>query len=188
MSSYLFNKALRILLFTNALILVAIAMLGPVYAIFVEQIGGDLLDASMTGAIFAFTAGLTSLIAGKYADRIKENELILVIGYSIIGIGFICYTFVDNISKLFFVQIIMGIGEAIYSPAFDALYSKHLTKKRAGRQWGAWEAMYYFVTAFGAMLGGLLIYSFGFNFIFILMALLSFTSAFYIYFLPRKIL
>ena len=35
------NKALKILLSTNAIILLAAAMLGPIYAIFVEEIGGS---------------------------------------------------------------------------------------------------------------------------------------------------
>jgi hypothetical protein len=40
------NKSIKILLFSNALVLVSAAMLGPIYAIFVEKVGGDILDAS----------------------------------------------------------------------------------------------------------------------------------------------
>ena len=75
------NRAARILLGTNAMILLAGAMLGPIYALFVEDIGGDLLDASIAWAVFALAAGFTTLITGKYADKIKESELILVLGY-----------------------------------------------------------------------------------------------------------
>ena len=35
------SKALRILLATNAFILLAGAMLGPIYALFVDEIGGE---------------------------------------------------------------------------------------------------------------------------------------------------
>ncbi len=73
MNSLFFNKALRILLSTNAMILMAAAMLGPIYALFVEGLGGDLMDASIAGGVFAFVAGLTTLISGKYSDKIKEN-------------------------------------------------------------------------------------------------------------------
>jgi len=40
------KKKLKILLVTNGLILLSGAMIGPIYAIYVKKIGGDLLDAS----------------------------------------------------------------------------------------------------------------------------------------------
>lgn len=188
MAGHIFNKALKVLLSTNALIFIAGAMLAPIYALFVDEIGGDLLDASMTGGIFALAAGITTLAAGKYADKVKESELIVVLGYLIIAIAYVLFIFVDSIFMLFLVQIFMGIGSAIYAPAFDALYSKHLDKRRAGTQWGAWESMAYFTTAAGAGIGGLIVNRFGFDTLFIIMALLAFISAMYIYFLPRKVL
>lgn len=188
MKKRFFNKPLRILLVTNSLILLAGAMLGPIYALFVEKIGGDLLDASLAGALFALAAGLTTLISGKYSDSIKENELIIVLGYVIMGAGFALYTLVDSIIFLFVVQIIIGLGEAIYSPAFDAQYSKHLDGHKSGKQWGAWEAVNYFAAAFGAAIGGIIATLFGFQILFITMATLCFGSAIYIYFLPRKVL
>ena len=188
MKRLFFNRALRILLSTNALILMAAAMLGPIYALFVEKVGGDLMDASIAGGIFALMAGLTSLISGKYSDQIKENELIVVIGCLIIGTGFSLYFWVDSVIFLFIVQAIIGLGEAIYSPAFDALYSKHLDGHKSGSQWGAWESMNYFTTAVGAIVGGSIVTYFGFQALFIIMALLSFISAIYIFFLKRKVL
>ena len=184
----LFNRPLKILLSTSSLIMLAGAMLGPIYALFVEEIGGDLLDASITGGVFALAAGITTLISGRFSDKIKENELIIVVGYIIMGIGFMSYTVVHSIWTLLIVQAIIGFGAAIYGPAFDAVYSKYLDKKQLGRQWGAWESMAYFTTAAGAFLGGLIVTGFGFNVLFIIMATMSFMSALYIYLLPRKIL
>lgn len=182
------NKALRILVGTNAMVLIAGAMMGPIYAIFVEKIGGDLLDASLTGGIFSLAAGITTLIAGRYADKLKEPELIVVLGYFMMGAGFLLYTFVDSIIFLFGVQIIIGFAEAIYAPAFDAVYSRHLVKNNAGQAWGAWEAMSYFTASIGAISGGFIVANLGFNAIFIIMAVLCFSSALYIYLLPRKVL
>ena len=185
---HLFNKALRILLTTNGLILVAAAMLGPIYALFVEQIGGNLLDASLTGGMFALAAGVTTLLSGKYADRIQRDELIVVVGYTLIGIGFLFYTAVESILPLLLVQVLIGFGEAVYSPAFDALYSSHLSEHKVGREWGAWESMNYFTAAGGAIFGGLIAANFGFDALFVIMALICFGSAAYIYLLPHRAL
>ncbi|MCA9374928.1 MFS transporter [Candidatus Dojkabacteria bacterium] len=182
------NKAIRILLFTNAMILLSAAMLAPIYALFVEKIGGDLLDASLAGGLFALVAGITTLLSGKFSDKIKENELIVVLGYIIIGLGFLLYTQVSTVVHLFIVQAIIGLGEAVYSPAFDAVYSKHLNIQESGTQWGAWESMNYFTTALGAVIGGTIVTLLGFHVLFIVMATLSLSSALYIYHLKKRVL
>lgn len=182
------NKPLKILLITNAAILISGAWLGPIYALFVKKIGGDLLDASFTYGIYALAAGITTYISGKYADKLKENELIVVFGYIIIGVSFISFIFVKTILSLFIIQVIMGFGEAIYSPAFDALYSKHLDGHASGREWGAWETMNYLTISVGAITGGILVTLFGFNIVFVFMGIVCLCSAFYILHLPRKVL
>ena len=181
MTKLFFNKPLRILLITNSLILISMAMLGPIYALFVEKIGGNLLDASLTGGIFALAAGITTLLAGKYADKLKRQRAMLANGYLIMGIGFLLYMFVNSIQTLFAVQILVGFAEAFYSPAFDSLYTKHTTKTKVGREWGAWESVNYFSLAIGAAAGGFIAFRFGFNPLFITMACLCFLSAIYLY-------
>lgn len=189
MRKKIFNKALKILLATNALILLAAAMLGPIYALFVKEIGGDLMDASIAGFMLAISAGLVTLISGKFSDRIRHSEHILMLGYSLIGTGFLMFLFVDSIITLFVIQILIGMGEAIYSPAFDKLYSEHLNQGQFGVEWGTWESMNYFTTAFGAIIGGLLVTRFGFPALFITMAFLSFSSGLYLYLLsPKRVL
>jgi MFS family permease len=183
-----FNRQLRILLSTNALILFAGAMLGPIYAIFVEEVGGDILDAGLAGAVFALAAGVTTLISGRIVDGMKENEIVLITGYLIMSAGFLFYLRVDSVMMILVAQVIVGFGEALYSPAFDAIYSKHLDKGKAGSEWGAWESMNYFTVALASAVGGFLAAKFGFELLFIIMSILCLVSAAYLYLLPRKVL
>lgn len=184
----LFNRAIRVLLATNWFIMVASTMLGPIYALFVKKIGGSLLDASYASAVFFITGGIVTLISGRYSDKIKENELILVFGCCLMGIGYFGYAVVDSLWSLLVVQVLTGLGDAVYYPVFDALYAKHTSKKEAGAQWGAWEALYYFTAAFGAIGGGILVTCFGFDVMFVVMGLLCFVSAAYVLLLPRSVL
>lgn len=188
MKEVFYNRALKILLLTNAVILMAVAMLGPIYALFVKEIGGDLLDASYAVGALAMAAAITTLVSGKYSDKIKENELIVVAGYAIVGMGFLLYMVVNSMVGLLAIQILIGIGEAIYSPAFDSIYSKHLSKEKSGTQWGIWEAMHYTTMAVGAVMGGIVVNYFGFQTLFGVMGLVCFSAAGYILLLPRKVL
>lgn len=182
------SRGLRILLITNSLILLAGAMLGPIQAIFVGMVGGDLMEAGIASGIFSFVAGITVLLSGRFTDKLKEPELVVVVGYMIMAAGFLSYLFVNSVVLLFLAQIVIGFGDAIYNPAFDALYSKHLDSTKAGSQWGMWEATNYFTAAIGAIIGGIIAKNFGFTPVFISMAVLCILSATYIYFLPRKVL
>ena len=184
----LLNRATKILLSTDMIVLVAIAMLGPFYTIFVERIGGNLFGASLTLAVFAIAAGITTLICRRYTDKIKESELVVIFGYTLMGLCFVLYIFINSLVTLFLVQILIGVAVAIYAPASDALYSRHLNNCRAGKIWGAGKAMGYFSMAVGAVIGSLIVTQLGFEVLFIAMAAFCFASATYIYFLPRKVL
>ncbi|MDD4353215.1 MAG: MFS transporter [Candidatus Nanoarchaeia archaeon] len=182
------NPAIKILLFTNSLVSLASFMLGPIYALFVVQVGGDILDAGIAVSIYALAAALTTLISGIYSDKVKENELIMSLGYLIMGFSFFLFIFVKDIWFLFIVQAIMGFGEAIYGPAFNAIYSKHLSKGNAGKEWSFWQIMDYFTRVIGAAIGAYLVSLFGFQPAFIIMTGFCVFSAVFVYILPRKAL
>lgn len=180
------NSGLRLLLVSNSLILLAPALLAPIYAIYVEQIGGDLLDAGLTAAIFAFSAGTICLFSGRISDHIKRHRIVVIVGSIIMAIGFLGYLWVDTIQHLFLVQIVIGIGEAIYYPPFDALYSSHLNVNKKATGWAAWEAMDYYITAFGAFFGALIVEKYGFDIVFMMMSILCVLSGLFIWQLRRK--
>jgi hypothetical protein len=53
-------------------------------------------------------AALTTLISGIYSDKVKENELIMALGYIIMGLSFFLFLFVKDIWFLFIVQANYG--------------------------------------------------------------------------------
>jgi MFS family permease len=182
------NKALRFLLCTNGIILLAGAMLAPIYAIFVEEVGGDVLDAGIAGGAFALAAGVTVLISGRLSDKLSRHREVVACGYAIMAVSFFLMLFVHAVWSLILVQIVMGLGEAIYLPAFDALYSQPLDDHKEGSEWGMWEALNYFTTAVGAIAGGIIVQYFGFDPLFVLMGLLCLGSAVFVIRIPRKAL
>ncbi len=163
------KKWLKVLLAADFFIILAMGMIAPIYAIFVENIGGDILDAGGTWAIFALTSGILLYIIGKWQDKKKHYAKMLFIGYSLRALGFLGYMFVQNTYHLFAVQIILGISLAIAAPAFDALYSTYLQKGKYAGEWGTWEAMNMIVTAIAALMGAAIAKYIGFRALFMMM-------------------
>jgi MFS family permease len=167
------RRELKILLLAEAMFALAGGLFGPIYAIFVEEIGGDLLAAGGAYAAFALAAGILIFFISRWEDHVRHKEKLIVAGYLLNCVGFLAYIFIQSPLELFLVQIIFGVGTAVGAPAYDALYSKNLDKGKFTSEWGMWESMQFIVLAIAAGAGGFLATLYGFRFLFILMFLLS---------------
>ena len=167
------QKALKILLLASGLSILAGGLFGPIYAIFVEQIGGDILTAGTAYASFAIVAGVTIFLVSRWEDHIKYKEKFVVMGFALGCFGFLGYLLIQDPLDLFAVQIIFGISVAIGTPAYDGLYSKHLDKGKFVSEWGLWESMNYILIGISAAVGAFLAEFFGFRFLFFVMLALS---------------
>ncbi len=167
------QKELKILLTSSSLFLLAGGLFGPIYAVFVEQIGGDLLTAGGAYAAFSVSAGILIFLLSRWEDHVKHQEKLVVLGFLLNCFGFAGYLFIRSPIELFIVQIIFGIGEAINAPAFDGLYSKHLDRGKFVSEWGMWESLYRIITAIAAAGGGYIALVYGFRNLFALMLIIS---------------
>lgn len=155
------NSLRKLLLLTDAFFLLSGGLLGPIYALYVQKIGGDLLDASTTFAIFMITAGIVVFLLGMWEDKVKHQKKFVIAGYGIAMIGSCGYLFVTSTWGLFIVQAILGLAVAMKDPAYDALFSN--SQKHLALAWGEWEAVDYIALGIGAFVGGLIASQFGFH-------------------------
>lgn len=180
------RNGLKILIAADALGTLALGMIGPIYAIFVEKIGGDILDVGWAYFLFTFTSGIVLYLISKWENKVAHKEKLIVIGYLINALGCFLYLFTDTQAKLLIVQVILGIGVAVVSPAFDSIYSHFVNSDSEASEWGAWEAMGYFVAALGAVAGSVIAHRFGFDTLFIFMSVAAFIGAIVSFLLFRK--
>lgn len=163
------RRILKILIATSVFFTMAGGMIGPIYAVYVEQIGGDILSTGGAYAIFALAAGMLTLITAKWEDHLKHIEKMVVLGYLLSSIGFFIHLLVKSPTQLFFVQALFGFSAAILNPAYDVLYSKYLQKNRVTSGWGIWEAENLIVTAVASLMGAYIAKMYGFRILLMLM-------------------
>ncbi len=184
----LMNGALKYLLFISGIFMFAFAMFSPIYAIFVEQVGGGIEVAANSWAIFGAVAGLLTFLFSHYENEMHETELAIAWSQFVVGLGYVLLCFTDNVTVLYIDMIILGVGEALYWPAFHSVFAKHTDGKKSTSQWGIYDGLAYFVPAVGSVIGGWLVASYGFEIIFAIMAAMSFFCGIFIILLPRKAL
>lgn len=173
------HKILKILITSSIFYNFTAGMLGPIYAIFAQRIGGDILVASSAIAIYTAIIGVLILIFGRFEDRLDKKR-VFVIGRGINVIGIAGYIFVASPTDLFIVQGILGVGIAMMNPTFEAMYSRGLRKGHEAFEWSVWEGSINIVLAGAAILGGIIASTLGFTSLFIFMtstALAGFIAA-----------
>jgi len=171
------RNGLKILILADAWANLALGMIGPIYAIFVEQIGGDILDVGWAYFAFTFTSGAVLYLISVWENKVLYKEKLVVIGYAVNTIGCLLYFFTSTQFMLLITQVVLGIGVALVSPAFDALYSHFVKTKEEASDWGAWEAMGYMVAAIASLLGSFVVSNFGFKYLFVCMTVASLFGA-----------
>ena len=162
------NKRLRNLLFGSYLWFFGAGLLGPLYAIFAEQIGGDILDLTGAYALYLILAGMLSIYVGRISDH-HSKKYLMISGYALNTIATFGYLLVDSSQRLFIVQGMFGVAMALAFPTWDSLFTMNLDKRYLGREWGLSEGGPYIVSGLAVLLGGQVLSHFGFMFLFIAM-------------------
>ncbi len=182
------NRSLRILIGASTLMNFIIGMFAPFYAIYVVKIGGDVAFAGLTWAVFQIVCGILMLLFTRWGLRVREQELLIALGYVLRSGVFLSYAFMTSMTQLLLTQILWGIAAAIGVPAFDAVYAAHTSKDSSIAEWGGLEGVTAISVGTAALIGGYVIKAFGFTSIFFAMAALSFFLGVYIWRLPREVL
>ncbi len=182
------NKSLRILIVTNSIFVFAMGLFLPFYAVFVQKIGGNIAFAGLSWGLFQIVCGILTFWMADMQIHVKEQELILVLSYFLRGVVFASYAFMSSWQQLLITQILWGVAAALSTPVFDGTYAKHTSENLSVLQWGSWEGIAAIAAGLAALLGGVLIESFGFTSIFVSMSVISLFLGIYIWQLPREIL
>ena len=176
MNTFISNSIIKTLLVTESYGSFGAGLFFPVFAIFSEQIGGDILDAGIAAALFIFVTSLLEYPIGKLIDRSHEKWFI-VVDYTLEACVFVGYIFVTNIYELFFLQIVLGIANAIGDPAWESLYDRHTPNKGSGSAWARSHMVTGIFNALGIILGVLVIREYGFDSVFAIGAVFSLIAA-----------
>ena len=163
------NKKLRILLYANNLWYLGEGMLGPLFAVFAEKIGGNILDISWAWAVYLLVTGILIVFVGKISDNRKNHKGLMVAGFGLNAILTFAYLLVSTPLHLILIQVGLGIAAALAAPTWYALYSKYQKKNNSGFSWGLADGLAKFIIGVSIILGGLIVTYFSFELLFIIM-------------------
>ena len=156
---------LRILLVGSFIWYFGEGLLGPLYAVFAQTIGGNILDITWAWAVYLIFAGIFSILVGKLADGLDRAK-IMIAGYALNVVATFGYLWVNSPARLFVVQFVLGLALALATPTWDGLYSLAEDKKKVCTEWGIAYGGPQIVLGVAAVLGGFIVSEWGFRALF----------------------
>jgi len=173
------NRNIKVLLNGANIWYFAEGMLGPLFAIFTEKVGGDILDVSWAWATYLILAGLFYIVVGKITDAQNNKEKVMVLGYALNALFTFGYLFVSSPRHLFFVQAGLGLAAALATPTWYALYAKHEDRRHDGFQWGLAGGESQIITGIAIIAGGYIVSYASFTALFVTMGIIQVIATIY---------
>jgi hypothetical protein len=170
------NKNILVLLKASFIASFSIGLLMPIYAIFVQKIGGSILDVGIAYSIFCILTGLFIIFVGRSRYFSRHIRGMVVLGYFLVSIGNFSYLLVYNPMTLFMSQIILGIANGILEPSWDSVFSAYQSIKQESRHWATWSGGANIMIGISSLIGSFIVVYFSFKILFLLMGILTFIS------------
>jgi hypothetical protein len=155
------TKTTKILLIASSLWYFGEGLFGPLFAIFAEKIGGDLLDITWAWALYLITTGVCYFIVG------------MIFGYALNTILTFGYMFVHNSKQLFLLQVGLGIAEALSAPIWDTLFANNMEDTDNTFHWSLASGHTHLVSGVAIAIGGLIANYISFNALFFTMGVIQ---------------
>jgi len=170
------HKNIKLLLLTSILIHSGANLLAPIYAIFIKEIGGNLIDAGIAIGIYALLKGVFYFLIGKINEDRVSKKVMMFAGYTIMGLGYAAYVFANKPLDVFVIQGILSLGETIINPSWSAIIATSLEKGKERHLYSHFFGYRSIFEGIAAITGGLFAMKFGFNVIFGIMAAFAIAS------------
>ncbi len=182
------NKSLKILFLYNGIFVFAGSLFGPLYAVYVGLLDSNILLVSITWSAFLIATVTFTFAISRFGDRVKEKEHLLMAGFLVRALAWFLFIFTGDIATLILLQILLGLGEALGTPAFDAIMAEHLGRGGHIRIYADWKLILNSMTGVGTLIGGVIAANYGFTWLFVAMSILAMAAFVGIALQPRKLL
>lgn len=176
------GKFARTFIFANVLLSAGWGFITPIFAIFiVEKIAGaTLITVGTLAAIYWIVKSLIQIPIANFLDKTdgeRDDFYILVGAFCLSGVAAFLFTQVSEIWHLYLLQIIHATAFGFYVPAWTGMFSRHMDRKHESLDWSFNSTGIGLASGLTGLIGGVIASWAGFNTVFILAALFSFSAA-----------
>jgi DHA1 family quinolone resistance protein-like MFS transporter len=172
------NKVIQFLAYSDIVMLSGWGLINPIIAVFfTEQIvGGDIALAGLAATTYFLVKSLLQVPVARFIDLRPgewDDYMVMALGAVIYTVCAFLYIGVYLPWHVFAVQILFGVGSALYYPAWLAIFTRHTDDNQEGLEWSLYFTGSDLASALTAGFGGLLVAYFGYQTVFLIVGVAS---------------
>ena len=176
------NKIIKVLILSDVALLSGFGFVIPIFAIFlVDKIqGGNIEVVGYAAAIYWIVNSLTVIPFARYLDKNRgerDDLWFVVIGNVLAAASVIGYIFSYLPWHIYLLQAMYALGMGMNIPGYSAIFTRHIDKNREAFDWSVRAALIGLGSGVSGALGGIIANRFGFNVLFIGVAIFILVSA-----------
>lgn len=161
----LWTKSFIVLAGSNFLVSLNLLMITPALPAYVkEAYQADSMTVSFVVSLFALSAIVTRLFAGRFFDRFQAMS-ILIAGLLIFALSTGAYAYVPSLTLFMLIRMIYGAGFGIASTALGTLATRIIPPRRMGEGMGYFGLSNSLSMAIAPIIGLWLLQSFGYEYL-----------------------
>jgi hypothetical protein len=150
----------------------ASVMLAPLFALFATEFTASIETIALLGTIYFGAKAAGTIFTRMIGARVLTPRTSLRLGYLMKVTGCLGFFFATALPQLFIIQILLGFSEGLHAPAFRALMATNFDNHKELPQAADWEIILSFTGITGTAIGGIIVSSFGFDTLFLIMGAL----------------
>lgn len=174
------HKKLKAIILANLVSYIGYQFFVPFYALFADNIGADIRTIGFIWSFYSILMAITMLIFGKLENSYSK-EKIVVYGFFLYSIGAFAFLLVSNIVSLLLVLAFNALMSGITIPAYKTLFTHLQDRGRESEEWSWLEASSMIAVSVGSAIGGIVLATFGFNGLFIIMGTIQIIAGIIMY-------
>lgn len=168
------NRQEKILLWSSNIWYFGSGLFGPLFAVFTQRVGGDILSITWIWGAYLISMGVFVILVGLISDRMSTKQNLALLGYALNALFTFCYLTVDTPEKLLLVELGLGFATALSAPTWSALYDQYSGDGATdGTVWGYSSGFEKIATGLGVILGGYIVAQMSFQVLFVAMGIIQ---------------
>ncbi len=183
------NNLIKILTFSDVIILSGWGLTNPLFAVYVTQQihNGSLETIGFATAVYWIIRSTLQLPFAKLIDSVKgeiDDFALMATGSILMATVPFLYFFATESVHVILLQGLLGFSSAMVSPSWLAIFTRHIDKNIEAEEWGVYNSMVGLGAAATGALGGFMAEKFGIRPLFLIVGIVTLVGVsflFYIY-------